>query len=270
MNKKEQQFQEAVWRYYREHGRTLPWRNTRDPYKILISEIMLQQTQVERVIPKYKSFLKKFPIIEKLASASLAEILKEWQGLGYNRRAKMLHVCARIVNDEYNGRFPTTYKELQALPGVGTYTAGAVMIFAYNKPIPVIETNIRTVYLHHFFKDGENISDRDVIVYVEKMLDQKNPREWYAALMDYGSYLKKAVGNQNTRSRHYAKQSAFKGSDREIRGALLKELTGNAHTTQKLYKVLTHEPARIKQQLDALKREGFIILSERRWQLQKN
>ena len=145
-------FRKIVLCHYKKHGRHhLPWRKTKNPYRILVSEIMLQQTPVDRVLPKYQEFLKQFPSIKKLAAASLGDVLRAWQGLGYNRRAKYLHQCAAVIIYDNGGIWPRTVNELQALPGIGPYTAGAVMAFAYNQPIPIIETNIRTVYLHHFF-----------------------------------------------------------------------------------------------------------------------
>lgn len=155
----EKKFVKTVWEHYQRHGRrSLPWRRTKNPYYILVSEIMLQQTQVDRVIPKYTSFLKQFTV-KRLSEASLGDVLREWQGLGYNRRAKLLHQCAIQIGNEYKGKFPKTHAELMKLPGIGHYTAGAIMAFAYNSPVPIIETNIRTVFIHHFFHDATDISD---------------------------------------------------------------------------------------------------------------
>lgn len=218
MNTKEKEFVKAVWKYYISHGgQSLPWRRTKNPYHILVSEIMLQQTQVDRVIPKYKSFLGRFPTLQKLSEASLGEVLTEWQGLGYNRRAKMLHQCAKDVVGHHKGKLPKEYSALVKLSGIGPYTAGAVMAFAYNDAIPVIETNIRSVIIHHFFNDANDVSDGEVMKVVQNTLDAENQREWYYALMDYGVSIKKEFGNPNSRSKHYTKQSIFKGSDREIR-----------------------------------------------------
>jgi A/G-specific adenine glycosylase len=270
MSKKQQKFIETVWEFYERHGRrSLPWRKTRDPYKILVSEIMLQQTQVDRVLPKYESFLKRFPAVKKLAGASLGEVLREWQGLGYNRRAKMLHDAAKAIANEHNGHFPRTYTELLALPGIGRYTAGAIMAFAYNIPVPIIETNVRTVYLHHFFHDDTDVSDSDIEKNIIETLDLENPREWYYALMDYGSHIKKTVGNPNSRSKHYAKQSMFKGSDREIRGAIIRALGEHATTRALLHKTLPFEKVRIDAQLERLRGEGMIILEKRSYMLPK-
>lgn len=180
-------FQDKVLGYYFANKRNLPWRNTKDPYRILVSEVMLQQTKVRRVIPKYKAFLRKFPTPQALAQASLKDVLVLWQGLGYNRRAKMLHEAARCVVKEYNGKLPLDRETLETLPGVGPYTAGAICVFAYNQPTVIIETNIRSVYLHFFFKGKESVSDRDILRCIGESLYVDNPMEWYSALMDYGS-----------------------------------------------------------------------------------
>lgn len=265
------QFRRVVKKYYREKGRHhLPWRETTDPYKILVSEVMLQQTQVDRVLPKYNAFITKWGSTRRLAAAPLGDVLKAWQGLGYNRRAKMLHECAKRVVAEYDGTFPESKTELEALPGIGPYTAGAVMAFAYNKPVVMIETNIRTVYLHHFFNDQTDVDDKEIINLVEKTVDAKNSREWYWALMDYGAYLKKQYGNLNSRSKHYTKQSIFKGSDRQIRGAILKVLSEEkiAPTRKMLLKKLSHfEDIRIDAQLAKLTEEGMISKIGQRYAL---
>lgn len=265
--KTDKKFIETVWEYYRQNGRhTLPWRKTKDPYKIVVSEIMLQQTQVERVLPKYKSFIKKWGSVEKLSQASLADVLIEWQGLGYNRRARMLHECGKTLVEKNGTKFPKEYNELIKLPGIGPYTAGAVMAFAFNKPVPILETNIRTVYLHHFFSGETNVTDRELTEVVERTLDVKNPREWYWALMDYGSYLKRRIGNQNAKAKSYSRQSKFKGSDREIRGAIIRELAKGALTQTKIEK-LPFTVERIREQLQKLLQEQMIEQKRGRYSL---
>ena len=268
MTKKERAFVETVTDFYVRHGRgSLPWRTTKDPYKILVSEIMLQQTQVERVKQKYTSFLKQFPSVKHLALAPLGDVLVEWQGLGYNRRAKMLHETAKAVMGEYRGHFPRTYDELLLLPGVGPYTAGAVMAFAYETPIPIIETNIRTAYLHHFFSDKTDVDDAELMSHIIETLDLENPREWYYALMDYGSHLKKTLGNPNSRSKHYTKQSTFKDSDREIRGAIVRALSADRLSRKKLHTVLPFAIERIDAQLERLKEEGMVSCKSNEYSL---
>ncbi len=226
MNKKQQAFVSTVNTFYKQHGRhDLPWRHTSDPYHILVSEIMLQQTQVARVIPKYEGFLKTFPTVEVLAKAPLGAVLSAWQGLGYNRRAKMLHECAQSLVSDYAGVWPAEFHTLKSLPGIGAYTASAVLAFAFNKATPLIETNVRTVYLYHFFSKKIDVPDKELMPIIEATLTTKNPRDWYYALMDYGSFLKQTVGNKNTQSKQYTKQSVFKGSDRQIRGAIIRTLS---------------------------------------------
>lgn len=261
----ETNFIRTVKRYHKTHGRhDLPWRKTTDPYKILVSEMMLQQTQVPRVIPKYTAFLKTFPSATVLAAAPLRDVLRMWHGLGYNRRAKLLHQCAQTVHTA----FPRTYKELVQLSGIGPYTAGAIMVFAYNEPVVLIETNVRTVFLHHFFADRTNVSDAELLPYIERTLDRKNPRAWYAALMDYGTHLKASIGNQNRRSRTYTKQSAFKGSDRQIRGAILAYLLEKDASAQSIVAHLSLFPKeRVTTQLRALYAEELIALKGKQYTL---
>ena len=222
------EFQALVWDYFQQSGRhDLPWRLAAadgqfDPYTIMVSELMLQQTQVQRVIPKYAEFLQKFPTLQDLAAAELGAVLTAWSGLGYNRRAKFLWQSAQRVVDEYNGVFPQTTAELVNLPGIGKNTAGAIQAYAFNHPVVFIETNIRSVYIHHFFADKTDVSDTDILQLVAATVDSEHPREWYWALMDYGSHLKKSVGNTSKQSKTYMKQSAFHGSKRQIRGQVIK------------------------------------------------
>src|SRR5665213_252944 len=220
-----QSFKKTIWQYYKKHGRSLiPWRKTRDPYKILVSELMLQQTQVSRVTPKYLAFIKKFPTFKSLAEASVPSVLEMWQGLGYNRRALYLKKTAEIVQEKYKGKLPHNLELLIELPGIGKNTAAAICAYSFNLPVVFIETNIRRIFIHFFFPNKKQVDDTEILKLVQKTLDQKNPREWYWALMDYGSFLKTQVENPNRKSKHYTKQSKFKGSDREIRGKILRIL----------------------------------------------
>lgn len=231
---------------------------------------MLQQTQVDRVLPKYQAFLKVFPTQHALAATSLGDVLKTWQGLGYNRRAKLLWECAKEVVAVHRGRFPRTYEGLKALPGVGPYTAGAVLAFAYNEAVPLIETNVRTVYLHHFWpSDATDVTDAAILALVSKTLPPGHAREWYAALMDYGSHLKKTLGNHNVRAKSYQRQSTFKGSNRQLRGAILRLLAATGpQSRQALFKALKpFADIRIDAQLAALRAEGLIIKQGRRFSL---
>jgi A/G-specific adenine glycosylase len=240
-------FQTMVREYYRTQGRhDLPWRQADlngsfDSYKIMVSELMLQQTQVSRVRPKYQAFLRTFPTLATLAEAPLAEVLRAWSGLGYNRRAKFLQQAAQRIMHDYQGEFPHEVSELQKLPGIGPNTAGAIAAYAFNEPVVFIETNIRSVFINYFFEDQTAISDQAIRELVAETLDRQQPREWYWALMDYGSYLKQTVGNPNQRSRHYTKQSKFAGSRRQIRGQVIKLLSQKPYQVTELAQVIPDE-----------------------------
>lgn len=254
-------FQEAVWRYYRDFGRSMPWREpepdgTYNAYKIVVSEVMLQQTQAARVVPKYSAFLEHFPSLEVLAEASLHDVLLAWQGLGYNRRARYLRQIARQINEQHSGKIPDTLPELVALPGIGHNTAAAILAYAFNQPHAFVETNIRSVYLHHFFKDKPGITDKQILEQVTQTLDQKNPREWYWALMDYGVFIKQTVGNPNTLSKQYTKQTKFHGSARQIRGVVLRILAAGPQETEQLRKTI--DDSRLDAILDQLIKEQLI------------
>ena len=225
------QFQEVVWTYYKDHGRhDLPWRLPNeigdfDPYKILVSEIMLQQTQVSRVIPKYVEFIRVFPTFQSLAGSSLAEVLLLWSGLGYNRRAKFLWQAAAITQSDLHGHLPRTSEKLAKLPGIGLHTAGAILAYSFNQPVVFVETNIRTVILYHFFPHEDRVTDKQIAELVRQTLPEEAlTREWYWALMDYGSYLKQEVGNLSRAAAGYVKQSRFEGSNRQVRGTVLRLL----------------------------------------------
>ena len=248
-----------VLRYYAKHGRhDLPWRQPErngrfDPYKILVSELMLQQTQVSRVIPKYHEFLQEFPNVTMLAKAPLGQVITTWSGLGYNRRAKYLHEAAKQI--AALPVFPNTITELVKLPGVGKNTAGAVLAYSFNEPIVFIETNIRTVYIHHFFADRINITDTEIAELLEQTLDRRNPREFYWALMDYGTHLKRSLGNLNKLSKHYTKQSKFTGSLRQLRGQVLRDLASGPLQADGF----TARDERLQQVLDVLVAEELIV-----------
>ena len=260
------QFQKLIWEYYRKQGRPLLWRHaehTSDPYKILVSEIMLQQTQVARVNTKYPEFIKVFPNFKTLAKASLSKVLKVWQGMGYNRRAIALQKIAIIVMKEFGGVLPSDPDVLETFPGIGPHTAGSIAAFAFNKPTVFIETNIRRVFIHFFFPRTQKVSDEAIRPLVEKTVDQKNPREWYFALMDYCAKLAKEVKNPNRKSRHYRRQVKFEGSLRQVRGAILKELLRSGGGSDEILRL---RPALrdfaqddIKRALNALVQEGFIF-----------
>ncbi len=255
-----------MWTHYKKHGRhELSWRKTRDLYKILVSEVMLQQTQVERVEPYYREFLRRFPTARRLAAAPLSEVLKTWQGLGYNRRAKMLHEAAKQIAKE---GMPESVAELEKLSGVGPYTATAVAAFAWDEPGLVLETNVRTAITHHFFPGQEKVSDKEIAEILHKVMPKGNVREWYYALMDYGSFLKRSGVRINARSSHYTKQSKFSGSNREARGAILKELAKGSQTEARLLGLLGDDRRdQLAVALSKLKEEGFIVKVQRNWRL---
>jgi len=237
----------------------MPWRETSDPYHILVSEMMLQQTQVARVLPKYTQFIRRFPTVHALDRAELRDVLDAWQGLGYNRRALFLKRLAREVAEQYDGNLPSDREKLKALPGIGDATSGALCAFAFNTPVVFIETNIRSVYIHHFFADRAAVSDDEILPYVERTLDLRKPREWYYALMDYGVHLKSIMPNPSRKSRHYAKQSPFKGSDRELRGRILRILTaGGPLRAAALAARLRETDTRVARTVRTLLKDGLI------------
>lgn len=257
--KRIQALRRIVWDYYRKQGRhDLPWRKTKDPYKILVSEFMLQQTQVQRVLPKYAQFIVTFPNFKKLAAAPLGEVLNVWQGLGYNRRAKFLHQLAHVVVKNYQGKLPQTEGELVALPGIGKATAAALLAFAYNKPTTYLETNVRSVFLHHFFQDKQGVSDAELLPFIGRTAEGQDVRTWNWALLDYGVYIKTTYGNPNKNSKHYTKQSKFEGSDRQIRGQVL-QMLGNGHMGESaLLLKLGRDTLRVRKIIGGLLKERLI------------
>ncbi|MFA7308539.1 MAG: A/G-specific adenine glycosylase [Patescibacteria group bacterium] len=259
--KQVEKFQETIWDFYAKEKRSMPWRNTSDGYAILVSEIMLQQTQVERVRVKYEEFLRAFSTFEALATAPLSAVLLVWQGLGYNRRAKFLKQCAEIVMTNHNGTLPRTPQELIMLPGIGKGTVGSLLAFVYNRPVAFIETNIRRIFIHHFFPNHEQVSDADILPLVEATLDPHNPREWYYALMDYGTYLVRQVPNPNRKSKHHIRQSRFEGSTRQVRGAIMRELTKNPEglSITQLDMILPCTREQITHALTSLIKDGLLV-----------
>lgn len=253
-----EQFRETVWGYYREHPRTMPWRENPSAYNVLLSELMLQQTQVTRVIPKFNAFLYTCDNFADLAKLPLSTVLELWSGLGYNRRAKYLHQIARVVSSQFSGQLPSTLDELVRLPGVGKNTAGAILAYAYNQPAVFVETNIRTVLFHHFFQDRTDVDDKELSAVVELVLDRENPREWYWALMDYGRYLKQHHGGKLDVSRHYKKQTPLKGSVREMRGRIIRQLIGGEQTVDTL-KLAAGADERFEGALTNLIDEGMVV-----------
>jgi A/G-specific adenine glycosylase len=221
------QFKKTVYAYYEKEGRTFPWRTDTRPWGIMVSEFMLQQTQTDRVIPYWEHWMKKWPEPAGLAAAGMDEALREWSGLGYNRRCRFLKDCARYITQHHDGRVPETPYKLLDLPGIGQYTAGAIACFAYNYPSAFIETNIRSAFIHCFFGDKTGVHDREIFPLLKETLDRENPRLWYWALMDYGVFLKRTAENPGRRSAGYAQQGKFEGSFRQLRGTVIRSLSGS-------------------------------------------
>jgi len=255
------QFRRSIYKHYHEHKRDFPWRQTTNPYHILVSEIMLQQTQTSRVMTKYLGFIEEFPDFVTLAQAPLRKVLHAWQGLGYNRRALALHQIAKTVTSKFGGKLPSSSDILVTLPGIGSYTASAIAALAFNQPTAFIETNIRTVFLHFFFPNHEKVTDRDILPLIAHTLDNKNLSEWYYALFDYGVMLKQKQ-NLAPRSAHYHKQSPFPGSNRQLRGRIISLLLAHRSLTEKeMNRQLNQSPPRIRAMLEQLQKEGFLNIT---------
>lgn len=244
----------------------MPWRNTRVPYRILVSEVMLQQTSVERVVKKYADFIRAFPGFRALAEASVAEVLAAWKGLGYNRRALGLREAARIITEKHHGRMPRTVEMLTGLPGIGRATASAVLVYSFNSALPFIETNVRRVFIHFFFPRSRGVTDVRLMPLVESTLDRDNPREWCYALMDYGAMLGKAGANANTRSARYRTQPAFEGSVRQLRGKILAVILERGPVTEaQIAREAGGADDRLGRALSQLVGEGFLRRDGRRY-----
>ena len=228
---------------------------------------MLQQTQVDRVVPYFERWMRVFPTIESLGRAPLAKVLREWSGLGYNRRAKLLRECAKEIVGKHGGKVPKDFAALKALPGIGPYTASAVRVFAFNQPDVLIETNIRSAFLHHIFPHTRNVDDRRICVYAKKAAKGQNPRTWNAALMDYGSFLKKTHPNPSRRSKHHIRQSPFEGSVRKVRGAILRKLLDGPISKKALLKIDVKSSYQMEKALRDLLDEGLIQKTGSTWML---
>jgi A/G-specific adenine glycosylase len=224
-----EQFQKLIYDFYQQSKRNFPWRDDITPYKIVVSEVMLQQTQTARVVPKFEQWLIQFPDFATLAQASNHDVLAAWQGLGYNRRGLALAQIAQLVMANFAGKLPQDPAVLQTFPAIGPNTAGSICAFAFNSPTIFIETNIRTVYTHTFFPGQQEISDKQLLPLIEQTVDLINGRDWYYALMDYGVHLKQKLPRINAASKHYTRQSKFIGSKRQVRGQIIKILTQLQH-----------------------------------------
>jgi A/G-specific adenine glycosylase len=267
-------FQKKILTWYEEHQRDLPWRKTRDPYHILVSEIMLQQTQVTRVIPKFEAWLSMLPTVKELAVAPTVTVLTLWSGLGYNRRALNLKKTAQIISEKYDGRFPQNEKALMALPGIGIYTARAVLCFAFDQQVAVVDTNVKKVILTQLFRsfpeeirlgDGSStqndlkIDEKMIMTIAEQILPHGKAYEWNQALMDYSSTVLKKE------KIHIPKQSKFIGSRRYYRGRVLKVLLEKKSVPiEELGSLIkngfaAHDQEWLEKLLGELINEGFIV-----------
>ncbi len=215
-----QLFRERIFDFYQSNRRSFPWRETTDRYAVMVSEIMLQQTQAERVAGKFTAWMLRFPNIEILASASLKEVLLLWSGLGYNSRGQRLQGCAKVIMERFNGVVPATPELLKTLPGIGEYTCRSIPVFADNLDAAAVDTNIRRIIMHEFALP-EDTSKQEIQALAEQLLPQGRSREWHNALMDYGSLF---LTSRNTAIRPLTKQSKFQGSKRWYRGRLIKDL----------------------------------------------
>ncbi|GAB1457580.1 MAG: A/G-specific adenine glycosylase [Spirochaetia bacterium] len=257
------QFKRAVLDFYAREGRTFPWRETRDPWAILVSEAMLQQTQTQRVEPKYRAWMKQYPDAAALAEARLSDVYESWKGLGYNSRALRLRDTARICSELYGGVPPADEGLLLGLPGIGRYTAGAVRAFAYNIPVVILETNIRAALIFHFFKGSERVSDRDLEPVAESVLDRSNSRRWYYALMDYGVWLKKHEPNPSRKAAVYARQTRFEGSLRQLRGEILRTLAAlGSVSLATMAAEMGSDYQRILSAAKGLEKDGIVYLDD--------
>ncbi len=271
-----EEFSATVWERGRELYRDLPWRVTHDPYAILLSEVMLQQTQVSRVMGRWEQWLETFPTIADLASAPLPPVLELWQGMGYNRRALNLKRCAEEVVAMHDGVVPSDKKALLGLPGIGPSTSAGVRVFAFRQPDMYLETNVRAVFIHELFPGRESVADKELVSLVEATCPQDaRVRAWYYALLDYGAYLKKTMPNPTRRSKHYTRQSKFEGSHRQKRAYLLRRVIDDALSTEDLARDLAQserasgrqEPSveEVRAILDELEREGFVMRRGDAW-----
>lgn len=260
-------FRTVVLRRGMELYRDLPWRNTRDPYAIWVSEVMLQQTQVTRVDGRWQRWMGRFPTIEALSEADQADVLEEWQGMGYNRRALALKRAATVVV-EAGGSMPRDLRSLTALPGIGPATAAGIRAFAFDLPGVYLETNVRTVFLHELLPDESDVADRQLVPLVAAACPAEDARGWYYALLDYGAWLKKVVPNPSRRSRSHTRQSSFEGSHRQKRAQVVRLLLAarpGGVTPAQVARELSLEEDVATGLLEELCREGFCTEHSGSW-----
>jgi len=260
-----QRFQKKVLTFYKKNGRTLPWRKTTDPYKILLSELMLQQTQVTRVTQYYEKWVDRWPTIDALASASKAEVLEEWMGLGYNTRAVNLHKAARIIVTQFHSDVLDAMTHYKEIPGVGRYTSQAVQIFSTNTDRITVDTNIRRIFIKEF-NLYETISDNDLWLLAEHCLPRGKSRDWHNALMDYGALVLTA---RKTGIKPKTTQTRFTGSDRQIRARVIRILLQSDESLMTLSRALHVDQSRLSRILDKLLSEQIIAKKQNRYTLKE-
>ena len=261
-------FRADVWAHFRANRREMPWRDVDDPYAVLVSEVMLQQTQVSRVLVAYGRWLEAFPDVRTLAEAPLPAVLERWQGLGYNRRARGLKRSAEESIARWSGRLPDDLEALRTLPGVGPVTAAAIVNYAFRRPAPFIETNVRAVYLDRFFPGVGQVPDRALRPIVEATWDRDDPRGWGYALMDLGVHIKQRGPNPSRRSSAHRRQSAFEGSRRQARARLLRAVLADPGLEGATYaEAAGVSPDSGLELLRELLGEGFLVREQGRWSI---
>lgn len=258
------EFQQLVLHKGNELYREMPWRSDTNPYNVLLSEVMLQQTQVSRVLQKFEEFKIAFPTLQDLAQADFQDVLAHWSGLGYNRRAKFLHqTVQQIIQLE---SFPIEQSILQKCPGIGENTAASILVYAFNQPLVFLETNVRTVLIYHFFQEEREKIEESVLKHLaDQVLYRQNPRQWYWALMDYGTYLKKTVGNFNKQSQKHTTQSKFEGSFRQKRAAVLRLLLQKGPlTTTEIAELEALDVVLTNQLIESLLKDTLVVVENER------
>lgn len=249
-----QRFQKKILAFYQQNKRDLPWRKTTDPYHILVSEFMLQQTQVTRVIEYYTTWMKKWPTVQLFAKTAYKNVLTAWMGLGYNRRAMYLYKTAQIIVHDFDGDVLEAVKQFDKLPGIGLYTSKAVQIFSANADIATVDTNIRRIFIKEF-NLSESITDKELFSIAEKCLPPGRSRDWHNALMDYGALY---LTSKKTGIKPKTQQSRFQGSDRQIRGQILRLLLKETQSLYQIQDQIDVETKRLSTILEKMEKEKTI------------